>query len=57
MVEKYRKAEEAISRVLLAICVVLVIVASLGRWYGHPIIWSVDMAQLLFVWICVLGAN
>ena len=57
MVEKYRKAEEAISRVLLAACVVLVVVASLGRWYGHPIIWSVDMAQLLFVWICVLGAN
>lgn len=57
MVEKYRKAEEAISRALLAVCVVLVVVASLGRWYGHPIIWSVDMAQLLFVWICVLGAN
>ena len=57
MVEKYRKAEEAISRILLAACVVLVVVASLGRWYGHPIIWSVDMAQLLVVWICVLGAN
>lgn len=57
MVEMYRRAEEAISRVLLGVCVVLVVVASLGRWYGHPIIWSVDMAQLLFVWICVLGAN
>ena len=57
MVEMYRKAEEAISRVLLAVCVVLVVVASLGRWYGHPIIWSVDMAQLLFVWICFFGAN
>lgn len=57
MVDLYRRAEEAISRVLLAVCVVLVVVASLGRWYGHPIIWSVDMAQLLFVWICVLGAN
>ena len=57
MVEKYRKAEEAISRVLLAICVILVVVASLGRWLGHPIIWSVDMAQLLFIWICFLGAN
>lgn len=57
MVEKYRKAEEAISRVLLAVCVVLVVVASLGRWLGYPIIWSVDMAQLLFVWVCFLGAN
>ncbi len=57
MVEKYRKAEEAISRFLLAVCVILVVVASLGRWAGYPIIWSVDMAQLLFVWICFLGAN
>ncbi len=57
MVEMYRKAEEAISRVLLGACVILVVVASLGRWYGYPIIWSVDMAQLLFVWVCVLGAN
>lgn len=57
MVDLYRRAEEAISRVLLGACVILVVVASLGRWYGHPIIWSVDMAQLLFVWVCVLGAN
>lgn len=57
MVEMYRKAEEALSRVLLGACVILVVVASLGRWYGYPIIWSVDMAQLLFVWVCVLGAN
>lgn len=57
MVEKYKKAEEAISRFLLAACVVLVVVASLGRWLGYPIIWSVDIAQLLFVWVCFLGAN
>ena len=57
MVEMYRKAEEAISRVLLGACVILVVVASLVRWYGYPIIWSVDMSQLLFVWVCVLGAN
>ncbi|MDX9862727.1 MAG: TRAP transporter small permease [Rhodospirillales bacterium] len=53
----FEKIEEAISRLLLLGCVVLVIVASLGRWYGHPIIWSVDIAQLLFIWICFLGAN
>lgn len=57
MVETYTKVEEAISRILLAACTILVVVASLGRWLGYPIIWSVDMAQLLFVWICFLGAN
>ncbi|MCA1999557.1 MAG: TRAP transporter small permease, partial [Hyphomicrobiales bacterium] len=24
---------------------------------GHPLIWSVDLAQLLFIWLCFLGAN
>jgi len=57
MGETFVKIEEAVSRLLLLGCVVLVIVASLGRWYGHPIIWSVDIAQLLFIWICFLGAN
>jgi TRAP-type C4-dicarboxylate transport system permease small subunit len=49
--------EQASSRVLLSITVVLVVVASLARWIGYPIVWSVDIAQLLFVWVCFLGAN
>lgn len=49
--------EQAASRVLLSITVLLVFVASLARWLGHPIVWSVDIAQLLFIWICFLGAN
>jgi TRAP-type C4-dicarboxylate transport system permease small subunit len=51
------KCEETISRVLLALCTILVVAASLGRWSGYPIIWSVDIAQLLFIWVCALGAN
>ncbi len=46
-----------IARILLVIIVVLVFVASIARWVGNPIPWSVDMAQLLFVWICFLGAD
>ncbi|MTI18191.1 TRAP transporter small permease [Rhodobacteraceae bacterium RKSG542] len=57
MLEKLIKAEQAFSKVLLSGCVVLVVVASLARWFGHPIIWSVDMAQLLFIWVCFFGAN
>ncbi len=57
MVRFLIKCEEATSRVLLGICTVLVVVASLGRWSGYPIIWSVDIAQLLFMWVCALGAN
>lgn len=53
----YDKIELAIGLILLAIIVILVFMASIMRFYGHPIIWSVDFAQLLFIWLCFLGAN
>lgn len=42
---------------LLAVIVVLVFVASVMRFAGHPLIWSVDLAQLLFIWLCFIGAT
>ena len=51
------RGEEALSKILLALTTALVVAASLARWAGHPIIWSVDIAQLLFVWLSFLGAN
>ena len=49
--------EEAVAKFLLVATTGLVVVASLARWAGHPIIWSVDIAQFLFVWLAFLGAN
>jgi TRAP-type transport system small permease protein len=57
MVQALEKFEERLSKVLLLATVLLVFLASLARWIGHPIVWSVDIAQLLFVWVCFLGAN
>ena len=37
---------------LLATIVLLVFVAAIMRFFDHPLIWSVDMAQLLFIWLC-----
>ncbi|MDR1828399.1 MAG: TRAP transporter small permease [Methylobacteriaceae bacterium] len=51
------KAELALAIILLAIIVFLVFIAAVARTLGHPIIWSVDMAQLLFIWVCFLGAS
>jgi TRAP-type C4-dicarboxylate transport system permease small subunit len=42
---------------LLAAIVALVALASLARAVGSPIIWSVEVAQLLFVWLCILAAD
>ncbi|WAP67034.1 TRAP transporter small permease [Jiella pelagia] len=50
------RLEDAIGRVLLAAVVVLVFTGALSRFVGHPIIWSVDMAQAAFVWLCFFGA-
>lgn len=49
--------EEKVSMLLLIFIVVLVFLAALLRWFGYPLPWSVDMAQLLFVWFCFLGAD
>lgn len=49
--------EEKISSYLMIAIIVLVFVAALMRWFGWPLSWSVDMAQLFFVWACFLGAD
>jgi TRAP-type C4-dicarboxylate transport system permease small subunit len=50
-------AEFLLAKLLLAAIVVLVFIAAVGRTLGYPLIWSIDVAQLLFIWVCFLGAN
>lgn len=57
MPELYIRIEDAASKLLLAIITLLVFVAAIARTLGDPMIWSVDVAQLLFIWLCFLGAN
>jgi TRAP-type transport system small permease protein len=57
MVSGLRKFELALASLLMAIVVILVFLAGVMRWFGYPLIWSVDVAQLLFVWVCFLGAD
>lgn len=57
MLKRLAQLELAIAVALLAVITGLVFVAAIMRFYGHPLIWSVDMAQLLFIWLCFLGAN
>ena len=51
------KAEALLANVLLAVIVFLVFGAGITRWFGYPLVWSVDLAQLLFVWVSFLGAD
>lgn len=51
------KIEFVVGAILLAIITVLVFIAAIMRFFGHPLIWSVDLAQLLFIWLCFIGAT
>ncbi|TPV52909.1 TRAP transporter small permease [Aestuariibacter sp. GS-14] len=53
----WAKMERTLTVTLLAAIVLLVLLAAVLRTIGYPVIWSVDVAQLLFVWLAVLAAN
>jgi len=57
MTRRLAQLELAIGTCLLAVIVVLVFSAAIMRFFGHPLIWSVDLAQLLFIWLCFIGAT
>jgi len=57
MLKRLGQIELAICILLLAVITGLVFIASVMRFLGHPLIWSVDMAQLLFIWLCFLGGS
>lgn len=53
----YIKMETLITNILMIGVVFFVFFASVMRWAGYPIAWSVQFTQLLFVWVIFLGAN
>ncbi|YBV97346.1 TRAP transporter small permease [Phyllobacteriaceae bacterium JZ32] len=52
-----KRLEFALAATLLGLIVVLVFAAAVMRFFGHPLIWSVDLSQLLFIWLCFFGAT
>ncbi|QBP42624.1 TRAP transporter small permease [Paenisporosarcina antarctica] len=55
--QMYVKTENFITNLLMVGVVAFVLFASVVRWAGYPLSWSVEFAQLLFVWVIFLGAN
>nr|WP_106780986.1 TRAP transporter small permease [Lysinibacillus timonensis] len=55
--EIYVKFENLLTNLLLAGIVFFVFLAAIMRWIGWPLSWSVEFAQLLFVWVIFLGSN
>lgn len=52
-----RRAERAIAIVLLAAIVTVVLIGTVGRFAGTPVIWTDEVAQALFVWLSLLAAD
>lgn len=52
-----QRIEYVCAGLLLGAVVVLVGIAAVARGIGTPIIWSVEVAQLLFVWLVVIAAD
>ena len=57
MVSKLVKLEERLAMAFFATTSFLVLIGAASRTIGHPLVWSVDMAQMCFAWACVLGAD
>lgn len=51
------KVEYVVGTVLLISIIVLVFVSAFLRLVGLPLVWSVDLSQLMFVWISMIGAD
>jgi TRAP-type C4-dicarboxylate transport system permease small subunit len=56
VLRRLAQLELLIASLLLGAIVVLVFAAAVMRFFGHPLIWSIDLAQLMFVWLCFFGA-
>ncbi|WP_372423611.1 TRAP transporter small permease [Salinarimonas chemoclinalis] len=57
MSQRLARLELVVGSVLLGIITVLVFAAAVMRFFDRPLIWSVDLAQLLFIWLCFVGAS
>lgn len=52
-----RRIELYTAITLLALIVAVVLAGTIGRYGGHPVIWSDEVAQALFVWLAMLSAD
>lgn len=55
--DSLRAIERGAAMALLAVLLVLVVLSSASRYLGHPVIWSIELTQALFVWLCVLAGD
>lgn len=55
--KQLRRVEAVVGLVSLATIILLVFLSAILRKINHPIVWSTNLAQLLFVWTAFIGAD
>jgi TRAP-type C4-dicarboxylate transport system permease small subunit len=53
----WRTIEENAAQAFLAGTCLMVFIAAASRTLGEPVTWAIDIAQFMFIWCCMLGAN
>ena len=54
---RFVQLEERLAMAFFAGTSFFVLIGAITRTIGSPVIWAVDLAQLCFVWACMLGAD
>lgn len=49
--------EEALCNIGFAVMVTFVFISAIARNIGHPLAWSIDVAQLMLCWTTLIGAD
>jgi len=57
MLGKLATIEERLGMAFFAATSFFVLIGAASRTLGSPLIWAVDLAQVSFVWACMLGAD
>ncbi len=52
-----RRVERFVAATLLVILVTTVFAGAVGRYTGNPVLWSDEVAQMLFVWVSLLAGD
>ncbi len=51
------KIEKTLAMLFFALTCIFVLLGAVTRSVGYPLIWSVDMAQLMFAWTCAFAMD
>ncbi|MEO3988729.1 TRAP transporter small permease [Pseudocitrobacter cyperus] len=55
--DRFREFELSIARIGLLAIVVIILAGGVGRATGHPIIWSLEIAMMLFAWVSMFAID